>query len=385
MSKFLDYLKEQNLINYEDIKANLSEITSLKIKDSENLYLLKYTKEDNWENDFKKFPFLKDLRSIILEKSTNKVISQSLLFKDSYDEFTDNVSWNDLVVEESIDGTLINLYYYNEKWNISTKGTLDGICYWNSNVTFRDLFLETSKDVLDYDLLKKNYSYSFVLSNKKCRNISNYHTDKITHILSRNMDTLKETDEEIGIIKPKIWKILNINKLENVNNYEDLLKNVNQLDFNTEGYMLYSKDRIYRHKLRSEQFLKVAKIKGNDPFVEKRLLSIMYDSELSKEFLTYFQEYEDLMKRVKEKLDDLSNLIYTFYIKIYIEKKFIDLPIYIRKPIYEINSIYLQKRNNYREGPRAIIRKSDVDEWLKKLDINYKYYLYRYYIDSRDD
>ena len=27
------------------IKTNLSEITSLKIKDSENLYLLKYTKE----------------------------------------------------------------------------------------------------------------------------------------------------------------------------------------------------------------------------------------------------------------------------------------------------------------------------------------------------
>jgi hypothetical protein len=379
MSLFVKYIEENNLSKFSEIKEKLTDIKGLIIKENDHLYLLKYNKKEVTEEDYNTYRFLKESRSLIIEKETNTIICMSLIFKDSYENFIDNVEWKDNVIEESIDGTLINLYYYNNVWNIATRGTLDAKCYWNSEKTFQTLFMEASESVLNYDLLKKNFCYSFVLCHPGSRNISKYSEPNITHILSRNMETLQESDEEIGIKKPYIIKILNLNKIE-ADSYEKLETFVDTLDYIQEGYMLYSKDRLYRTKLRSKEFIKICKLKGNEPFIIKRLLTLRNTDELQ-EFLLYFNEYSDDYKKMEQTLTNIINEIYNYYIQIKIEKKFIDLPYFSRKPIYKIHNIYLELVSQYVSGAKPIIRKETVKDWLESQEVNYQYYLYNTYVD----
>jgi len=379
MSLFIKYLDDNNLSKFEDIKNSLININGLIIKENEDLYLLKYNRKEGTKEDYDTNEFLKECRSIILEKDTNKIICLSLKFKESYEIFQENVKWENNVIEESIDGTLINIYYYNNEWNISTRGTLDANCYWNSSKTFKDLFMEASQICnMNYELLDKDFSYSFVLCHPECRNIVKYSSPNITHILSRNMTTLIESDEEIGIQKPNIIKILNLNKIDPTN-YDELAQNVNLLKFNNEGYMLYSKDRLYRTKLRSSDFIKLAKIKGNEPFINKRLLLIRNTDELT-EFLTYFPEYTSNYKELEINFKKLVDELINIYTIVKIQKKFIDIPTLYRKPIYEIHRIYINLIDGYISGSRPTIRKSDIENWLENEPIDYQYYLYTLYV-----
>lgn len=384
MSLFKKYINDYNLVKFDDLYDKISKIENLNIRQNDNLYLLKYNRKNNTDlkDDFKNYPFLKECRSIILEKNSNKIISQSLSFKDEEDIFIDKIDWNECVVEESVDGTLINLYYYNDKWNISTRGTLDANCFWNTTKTFYTLFNEAAEfQKLNYDLLNKDFCYSFVLCHPESRNITKYSNPCLVHILSRNLVNLEESDEEIGIRKPNIFKILNLNKL-NLHSYDELLESLNYLDYQIEGYMLYSRDRKYRCKLRGKQHLELISIKGNEPFIEKRLIELK--DEKNSRFLHYFPEYTEKNNKINEVFNLFTNSIYNYYIKTKIRKEYIDIPVIYRKAIYEIHGIYLKKLSEYKSGHRPIIRKLDILEWIEQQNLNYKYYLYRTYLKMEE-
>jgi len=384
MSLLKKYINDHKLGDFNDLYERLSKISHLNIRQTENLYLLKYNRTDNsdFKEDFKNYPFLKECRSIILEKNTNKIISQSLTFKDEQDTFVSKISWDDCVIEESIDGTLINLYYYNDNWNISTRGTLDANCFWNTTKTFLTLFNEAAElQKLNYDLLNKDFCYSFVLCHPESRNITKYNNPCLVHILSRNLVNLEESDEEIGIRKPNILKILNLNKL-NLFSYDELLESLNYLDYQIEGYMLYSRNRKYRCKLRGKEHLELASIKGNEPFIEKRLIELK--DEKDSKFLNYFPEYSEKNNKINKVFDLITNSIYNYYLKTKIRKEYIDIPVIYRKAIYEIHGIYLKKLSEYQTGPRPIIRKLDITQWINDQNLNYKYYLFRTYLKMEE-
>ena len=43
-----------------------------------------------------------------------------------------NIDYSELIFEEFYDGTMINVWYYNNEWNISTRSTIDANCKWYS-------------------------------------------------------------------------------------------------------------------------------------------------------------------------------------------------------------------------------------------------------------
>ena len=64
-----------------------------------------------------------------------------------YTYFKDNFNWDDIVIEECIDGTLINVYY-NNKWCVSTKFCIDADeSKFRNDKTFRQLFDTVAKDI----------------------------------------------------------------------------------------------------------------------------------------------------------------------------------------------------------------------------------------------
>ena len=113
-------------------------------------------------------------RSLLIDNK-NKIISFSPPKSLKYDLFkSQNDNIKEVNVEEYVEGTMINLFWNNIEWEISTKNTIGGkiIFFQNEDkqLTFRNMFNEICNYVgLDYENLNKEYCYSFVMQHPKNR------------------------------------------------------------------------------------------------------------------------------------------------------------------------------------------------------------------------
>ena len=124
-------------------------------------------------------------RSVLADKD-NYVVGFSPPKSIKYEEFTSENNFEDIVVEELIEGTMINLFYdtFKNEWNISTRSNIGGnnkFVQEEEICSFREMFLEACIELgLDFELLPKNsdrglnayYSYSFVMQHPKNRIVS---------------------------------------------------------------------------------------------------------------------------------------------------------------------------------------------------------------------
>ena len=95
--------------------------------------------------------------------------------------FTTKYPVEECWVEEYVEGTMINMFYDEDKkdWELSTRSTVGGnISFYlqdkkdNAEVryTFRKMFLEACNvNNLDFDILNRDYCYSFVLQHPQNR------------------------------------------------------------------------------------------------------------------------------------------------------------------------------------------------------------------------
>ena len=119
-------------------------------------------------------------RSIVMDD--DKLLSFSLPKSIKYDEFkiTNNLDDPNLLVTEIIEGTMINMFYNGEEWNISTKSAIGGDYFYYRNgydnkstkenqLTFKKMFMECLREDVNTDLsffsknLSTNCCYSFVM------------------------------------------------------------------------------------------------------------------------------------------------------------------------------------------------------------------------------
>ena len=256
LSKFL---VDSNLDSFTKVKDCLESAPYfLKVKEDNNfpdLYLLSY---DNDKSDMTN-PVVCECRGIILEKNTNNVISYT--FNKSIDCVLNNVvldnnneivvpggfNFDDSVIEESVDGTQVRLFYYNDVWNVATTRCIDANrSYWYSTRSFGDLFNDAS--IINYDDLDVRCCYSFVLKHPDNRIVVNYDHPSLVHVCTRNLDTFEEIDVYIGVNKPEKFKF---NKFSDV-----VVSAMYELGYNTEGYMLCDKN-FNRIKIKSVKYLNV--------------------------------------------------------------------------------------------------------------------------------
>lgn len=313
---------------------------------------------------------VQECRGLLYDNNLKQVVSMSLLSKQTLEDFIINVKWDDCVIEESVDGTLINLFYYKDRWQVSTKCTFDAECRWNSEKTFKELFWETATRVkLNVDGLDTCFCYSFVLCHPECRNITPYENPKLIHISSRNMDTFIESDEDIGIEKPSILKIDNYNTI-GCSSYNELLVQLDRLDYTKEGFMLYSKNRQCRTKLIGKEHLKVKQIKGTYPIIEWKLIE-MRNMDNVNPFFDYFPEYKDTFNELLDTIRNVGILIFNYYTRIRKKKEYIELPTILKKVLYDLHAEYLKLMNTYDSqihSYKPTITLQKVNHWLNEMD-----------------
>ena len=250
-SKYLTEKIQKNvLMNEEDekfIRKN-TDLSSAKYK------LIQYNKQKLTSEEYNSYGLF---RSAIFNLNSSNMICysppKSLTFKQFHDTLTENV-----IAEEFVEGTMINLFYDNNEWHMSTRGSFGGKCKFYQGEdelpSFHDMFNNICKEVkLDFNLLPTEYSYNFVMQNIKNRIVKPIKTNNLYFITAYEIindnDKIQVNDlisnkqkfneiknlmsENTTIQFPKVYGEFSKDEIENVNKYYE------QYDLKTQSMILW--------------------------------------------------------------------------------------------------------------------------------------------------
>lgn len=263
----------------------------LKIKEKDSRVLFKYSQIDS---DFSN-PIVQEARGLILEKDTWQVVSISFnKFFNIQEPLATQIDWVSAIGEEKLDGTLFTVYNYKHKWHVKTNGTIDAEDAEIESPLFdnyRQLFdLAADNCGLDFSKLNPLYAYSFELCSLYNQVVIKYNQPKLYHILTRCIIfPYTEVEEDIGIEKPKVYKIVNERECLNL---------VKEMNGEYEGIVVRDKN-FNRIKVKTEEWLRLhyltnAKNTSTDSLIIKTL-----ENDVD-ELLSYFPKYEEKIEEIKQ-------------------------------------------------------------------------------------
>jgi hypothetical protein len=259
-----------------------------------NLVAFKY---NQIESDFSK-PIVQEARGIILDENDNwNVVCYS--FKKFFNVNEPNaakIDWSSAVVLEKLDGSLCQLYYYDNKWNVATSGTPDASGQVNDyGKTFKELFWETWKIAgYNLDFLTPGFSHAFELTGPMNRVVVNYKEHFLHLIGVRRLSDFQEFESftPFGLFK--------FSKRYPLRSIEDCVKAAEALNpMENEGFVVV--DRYFnRIKIKSPAYVMLHHAK--DSLSKKRMCEIIRSGEYQ-EFKTAIDSLPCL-KKIFEEIND---------------------------------------------------------------------------------
>ena len=291
---------------------------NLMFRDFDGYTLIKY---NQLFSDFKE-PMVREARGFIIKKEGHKYKLVCMPFTKFFCVGDPNAK-NDLrklyhrkewYIEEKIDGSLIKLWYDDDRWHISTSGTIHAknapVQFEMKDITnYEELFLYASKGKIDWDRLDKHYTYLFELVGLENKVIVPYEIEDVYYLGRRNNYTLRETpyfeDERIGVERckrPKC-KIIKVNKnpKKAMKQLQDEVDNFTKEHEHFEGYVISDRSLKTRVKMKSTQYMELFFQKGNGIFSPRKILLMILDQK-DDDVLSSFPEYRPKFDMVRRAL-----------------------------------------------------------------------------------
>lgn len=404
-------------ITFEEIKKTLltNSIVS-KVYEEDNLILIY-----NNYNISVKSNLQKECRSLVLDKTSYKIVAYScetpMLNNDGLDYMKQDISLE--YVTTCYEGSCISLFWYNNKWYLSTRKHLNSI---NNNLSpkyellynmFEQVLIDSGYESFNNftKYLNTDFSYYFVLMHYNNKHVIDYskvfendNYKKLVLISVKDKDMQELTNlENITFLCNNIF-LPHINTL---NNY--FLTNVNQLNFNNksycEGIIIHKWDKKNNKfkliKLQYSNYIYQSLIKSNEVY---GLLYLYQIDMLEKELSHKLFEINIIFKICSSEIFELFKSIYDIntghiipnnidYNKLPKEYKYILYKlrgvIYKNKTLLKINDIYrLLKRIpitylisllKTRHNLKTIF---DSNDNIKKYSVDYHIKLYNDFIDK---
>ena len=338
-----------NIQDFEQSKVILQGLGLIvKEYEKDNLYLVKYDKNKSLMDN----EDVKKCRSIILEKNTNRLISVApikSLENDVYHKkyIENNVS--NVVIEEFYDGTMINVFKYNNKVYISTRSCLGASCKFSSIKTFNTMFNEcTNNEMLNK--LDSEYCYSFLLQHPENKIVKNYNTPSIilvktSRICNNNIEVLNR-DETIRHLS-NCGVIFTLPKLYELDSMESIYFQIDKLHDSDQGLVLkcYENGSDNRSKIRNTRYNKVRLLKGNS----NNKMYMYYELRRNQnvvEYLEYFPEDKELFDKFRFELYNFTQRLFNHYQNLKVKKttSFLEIDYEFRPFLNELHTLYNQTK-----------------------------------------
>lgn len=358
--------------NDEDRKLTLNnfKLTEKKCNYNNNdFYIIKYDKSSLTPDIITSSGLF---RSIIHKDS--KILSFSPPKSLDDNTFTSIYKEEDCVAEEFIEGTMINLFYYNDEWIICTKNFIGAetkffTCdYGNTEPTFYNMFMDTCKNAdLDFDILPKQYCYSFVFQHPANTIVTQFDVLNLylINIYEINNYSIVEipTSTITNLIKstkikfPKKYSFVTFDELRN--KYASC-----KTSYTCMGVSIKNIHNGVRTKFRNPNYEKVRNLRGNQPKLQYHYLELRQNGKVP-EFMKYFNSTSKYLSNYKNEIHDYTNNLYNNYVSCYIKKTkpLKEYPFKYRNHMYLLHQLYIEnlKPKNFS------INKQYTIEYINKL------------------
>jgi hypothetical protein len=292
--------------------------------------LIKYPPEKKYD------PLYRNLRSAIYKGDTLVCMSPGKSVP-----LDETIPIQEYIVEDFVEGIMINVFY-DEEWKIATKSNIGANCTFDSPRTFAELFEDCKQAVgLDYEMLNKNLSYSFVMQHPDHRIVTPVTKPSLICVAMFHGEQERLSD----IYPPKRHWFFSWEESKNASQH-GLCKG---LVFKRNGL---------RSKIRNNMHHSIERMKQNVPFPE-RYIKLRNKPQL-KEYLFYFPEEKIKVDEVETNLQNKTTLLYNTYRNCFMFKKEKAKDHPMKTALYDLHTIYLQELY-----PRSLSKKR-VEEYVCK-------------------
>ena len=200
-------------------------------------------------------------------------------------------------VLEKMDGTNIRLWYDEEKWHISTLGTI-----FADNDEYGVMFKKACGDFNNYvKELDPSYTYVYELVGPLNRIVVRYEETAAYFICKRHLKTGAESLTSLEALRCGIRAIPTFS----VKNKWDAIQLRKKLPENIEG-MVVCDSHFNRVKLKTDWYLELHKVKGNGVCNVKRVVKL-WQLEGLDDFIAAFPEYNEFVEPIMDEIRTLIN------------------------------------------------------------------------------
>ena len=292
-SEILTFIKNNN--DWEEkLKA---EPYNLRIARKDSFAIFNYFLNPNFS-----LSIVQEARGIILDIAKMKVVCFPFSKFFNYNEsFAHTINWETAKVQEKLDGSLIKFWFneYTNNWHISTNKTIDARdASVNERISFYDLVTDAKNDAFNYFLesADKRATHMFELTSPINRIVIEYSEPQLWYLGSRTNETGEEYFDPIGLLRPKFYSL---------NSMEECLSELsNGANGEIEGFVVVD-NNFNRVKIKTEHYVKMARLRCNGNLTTKRILNIIQEGEKD-EFLAYFPNYKNWFNDVEHELKLLT-------------------------------------------------------------------------------
>ena len=372
--------------NYEEFTKSLED-TKIKIKEHNNfpslaLLYIPFKQITNGLTEIERC-----CRSVIINKNDLKIISYSypiILYNDYVSLTNCEIMKDKRYITECIEGTILTMYYYENKWMLSTRKCIDASkSCWRKNKSHFDLFKESIE--IDWDTFcdvhDTNYIYTYILVHHKNIQLIDYtkkygeNYKKVILSLIRNKDTFEVTLDNLFSkykeIKPFMEKFIISKELDDYSHLDDINIEDESIDMvnkiKDEGLLVsfISEDNTETYIKLHNNAYKIYQETSNYnyiPMSSQHYISLyqtnMLDNYLNKFVGESLYMVDNTQYQIKGLIDNIFKLLTTellFLFKFFWDIKFgtqimenkniyIELPTEYKKFFYILRGIYFKKK-----------------------------------------
>ena len=329
------------------------------------------------------------LRSVVLDQC-GKIMAYSppKCVVPSADELNSRFSDANIIVEEFVEGTMINVFYHKPNgqeegagWDLATKSCVGGNIVFHSvqpnpataanpavqpaeaeeKKTFRRMFLECMNAVgLDFDALCKDCSYSFVMQHP------NNHIVRQINVPALYLIAVYRADNENLVIEEQC-RDEHLSRINASSNQCTLVRLPHRFDglgladlqelyaslnapYDFPGLVCRERMTGARFKFRNPNYERIKNLHGSEPKLQFQYLSLRQQGKV-KEYLKLHPEHRAAFQKSKDQLHAYTDQLFANYIGCYVRKErpFAEYPAEFKTHMYKLHERYLKELREKKE------------------------------------
>jgi hypothetical protein len=330
------------------------------------------------------------LRSVVLDQH-GKIMAYSppKCVVPSADELNSRFSDKNIIVEEFVEGTMINLFYHKPNgqeegagWDLATKSCVGANIVFHSvqpsvaqkqeepkqeeskqeepKKTFRRMFLECMKESnLDFDALQKDCSYSFVMQHPNNHIVRDIAKPALYLIAVYRVDNENLVVEEQSLVS----RLAQINAAstegtlvrlphqftESLGLLQDKYTSLNA-PYDFPGLICRERSTGIRFKFRNPNYERIKNLHGSEPKLQFQYLSLRQQGKV-KEYLKLHPEHREAFQKFRDQMHAYTNQLFANYVGCYVKKErtFAEYPAEFKTHMFRLHELYLKELREKKE------------------------------------